>query len=218
MRDAVEDSGTHTPTIEDVRNVCAKGLRPHAREKALGELLGTIKGISMLGFKGFVFTSRVTTSRMVLRIEVAMDRMNLASEVQNYDCWSELWRDHASRMLSLFIVKRFIDAGDLLGASLVKAMRNFQLTEKDGDARDMALAIAEDMGLDAEDMTEKSMNLATKFVEAMEEEEKVTTSQRVPNPFDAADSTDVRVRVMPTLMSSFEEHRTAAEVHRDIFG
>lgn len=123
--DSACDEPINAVTVRDTARKLPRGKR----EKALCNMLGSIKGVAVLNFKDFVFTSRITTDRSIYKVAVAMNRLNLASDVQNYDPWSLKWFDHASRLEDIMIVKNFVDGGDLYGATLHKLMRQLALEE-----------------------------------------------------------------------------------------
>lgn len=141
-----------------IKDLARKTVRSK-REKMLVEILGNIKGVVVLNFRDFVFTVRVTTDTAIYRIDVGMNRLNLASDVANYDPWSCKWFPHASRLESITLVKRCVDGGDLYGADLVNAMRKLQLQETEEMNRESTAALR---------------NLFTAEEERMEEEEETT--------------------------------------------
>jgi hypothetical protein len=98
-------------------------------ERTFTELLGAIKVAMVLDFNDFVFTSRITTDMMVLKVKIQLDRRNLASDVKNYDPWSEKWLPHISRLVDCVVVKRMIDGGDLYAAAITKQFRQLALNE-----------------------------------------------------------------------------------------
>lgn len=101
----------------------------HRREKALSDLLGVIKGVQVLNFKGFSFQSRVTTSTMILRMTITLNRLDLHTDAMNYDPWGLKWFPHASKIEDLVLIKVEVDGGDLYAAEICNRMRKLQLTE-----------------------------------------------------------------------------------------
>lgn len=123
-----------------IKDLARKTVRSK-REKMLVGTLGNIKGVVVLNFREFVFTLRVTTDTAIYRITVGMNRLNLASDVADYDPWSLKWFPHASRLESMTLVKRCVDGGDLYGADLVNAMRKLHMQETEETHRESAAAL-----------------------------------------------------------------------------
>jgi len=99
-------------------------------EPVLVGKLGSIKSVQVIAFTEFIFKQRVITDKMILRIETALNRQNLAEEVKAYDPWSDKWIDHCSRLYSVTVIKHEVDGGDLYAANLLKMLRECTLKEE----------------------------------------------------------------------------------------
>ena len=109
------------------------------REKELEAALGQIKGVDILGGNRMVFTTRITTTTGILRMDVGLASTATSEEqiqfLSNYDPWSERWYPHTSHLLSMVVIKREVDGGDLYAAQICKAMRKMKLREDESIAR-----------------------------------------------------------------------------------
>jgi hypothetical protein len=115
-------------TAESVRLLAVRTPR-YSREKDLQQLLGEIKNVFVIKFENFFFMSRVTTTKMVLKITTGLSKEWLIKDAADYDPWSLKWFDHASRLVGLEVLKQEVDGGDLYEAQLSKMMREIRINE-----------------------------------------------------------------------------------------
>jgi len=151
------------------------------REDKLVLSLGKIVSVSVIGFRDLIFLLRVTTDSRVYKAVTTLNRENIIFDSAQYDPWSSRWTMHATRLISLSVVKD-ADDPDKLQALVNEQLRKMHLTENSASWSEQNIISPAPINY-PEPTNQQINNLYCN--EKMEEEEEETngTTHYFTNPF-----------------------------------